>query len=254
VSGKPDTLAVNPTLLPHSSGDCDTLVSVMSDDGGAQPEKNGENRPVSVVVVDDHRLTANSIGDALERHGMLTLARAHTAADALAACTTHQPDALVVDLDLGPGPTGIDVAIGVRARNPRIGVVVLTGYEDPRLLDSSLPPLPPACVYMVKQKIEDTQDVVDAVNLSVTLIRGSGLPHSVKPRVSLTDAQVDILRLLASGLSNQAIAAKLSLTVSGVEKAINRLAKKLDVDSEADSNIRVGLTHRYLDMVGYVRD
>jgi hypothetical protein len=39
-----------------------------------------------------------------------------------------------------------------------------------------------------------------------------------------------------------------------VEKAINRLAKKLDVDSELGVNTRVGLTHRYLDMVGYVRD
>jgi two-component system, NarL family, nitrate/nitrite response regulator NarL len=210
--------------------------------------------PLRVVVVDDHKLTANSIGDALERHGMHAVARAHSAADAIAACSTHRPDALVIDLDLGPGPTGIDVALEVRKTLRQVGVVLLTGYEDPRLLDSSLPALPPACVYMVKHKLDDTTDVVDAVHLATQLIAGPGPKTAVKPRVSLTDAQVEILRLLASGLSNQAIAARSSLTVSAVEKAINRLAKKLDVESEADTNIRVGLTHRYLDMVGYVRD
>lgn len=219
----------------------------------SEPEDTS-SRPLRVVVVDDHKLTANSIGDALERHGMLAVARAHSAADAIDACTTHTPDALVIDLDLGPGPTGIDVALEVRKKLGRIGVVLLTGYEDPRLLDPRLPALPPACVYMVKHKLDDTTDVVEAVHMAQTLIAGPGPKTPVKPRVSLTDAQVEILRLVASGLSNQAVAARLSLTVSAVEKAINRLAKKLDVESEADTNVRVGLTHRYLDMVGYVRD
>lgn len=210
--------------------------------------------PLRVVVVDDHKLTANSIGDALERHGMLAVARTHSAADAIEACSSAVPDALVIDLDLGPGPTGIDVALEVRRHHRKMGVVILTGYEDPRLLDSRLPALPPACVYMVKQKLDDTTDVVEAVHLAIQLINRPGDKASAKPRVSLTDSQVDILRLVASGLSNQAIAARLSLTLSAVEKAINRLAKKLEVDSELGVNIRVGLTHRYLDMVGYVRD
>jgi two-component system nitrate/nitrite response regulator NarL len=216
--------------------------------GGESPS------PTRVVVIDDHRLTANSIGDALERHGMITVARGYSAAEAIGHCVQQNPDALVIDLDLGPGPTGIDVALQVRKKNRRIGIVLLTGYEDPRLLDSTLPALPPACVYMVKQKLDDATEVVDAVTLSIQLIgRPNALP-AIKPRVSLTDAQIDILRLLASGLSNQAIAAKLSLTLSAIEKAINRLAKKLDVDNEAETNTRVALTHRYLDMIGYVRD
>ncbi len=220
-----------------------------------KPEQAGPSSgPLRVVVVDDHKLTANSIGDALERHGMLAVARAHSAKDAIDACADAAPDALVIDLDLGPGPTGIDVALEVRKKHRKVGVVILTGYEDPRLLDSRLPALPPACVYMVKHKLDDTTDVVEAVHLARKLITGSAPKSSVKPRVSLTDSQVDILRLVASGLSNQAIAARLSLTVSAVEKAINRLAKKLDVDSELGVNTRVGLTHRYLDMVGYVRD
>jgi two-component system nitrate/nitrite response regulator NarL len=185
---------------------------------------------------------------------MLAVARAHTAADAMTACSTHDPDALVIDLDLGPGPTGIDVALEVRKKHRTIAVVLLTGYEDPRLLDPSLPALPPACVYMVKHRLDDTTDVVEAVYQARALIAGPGPKTPMKPRVSLTDSQVEILRLVASGLSNQAMAARLSVTVSAVEKTINRLAKKLDVESEADTNLRVGLTHRYLDMVGYVRE
>ena len=217
-------------------------------------DDESRSTPLRVVVVDDQRLTANAIGDALERHGMVAVARAYTAGDAISECGENAPDVLVIDLDLGPGPTGIDVAIEVRKKFRQIGVVLLTGYEDPRLLDSQIPALPPACVYMVKQKLEDTTEVVDAVKLSVKLIRASGGQSPTKPRVSLTDAQIDILRLVASGFSNQAIAARLSLTVSAVEKGVNRLAKKLDVDNEAETNTRVGLTHRYLDMIGSVRD
>jgi two-component system nitrate/nitrite response regulator NarL len=232
---------------------CVTLELVNATTAQAHAEELS-SAPLRVVVVDDHKLTANAIGDALERHGMLAVARVHSAADAINACTTLTPDALVIDLDLGPGPTGIDVAIQVRKILRTVGVVLLTGYEDPRLLDPRLPALPPACVYMVKHKLDDTTEVVDAVHNAIALMTGPGLSSPIKPRVSLTDSQVEILRLVASGLSNQAVAARLSLTVSAVEKAINRLAKKLDVESEADTNIRVGLTHRYLDMVGYVRD
>lgn len=220
---------------------------VATSDGAVEPT-------LRVCVVDDHKLTAHAIGDALERHGMVAVARVHTPGDAIAASLDLKPDVLVIDLDLGPGPTGIDVALEVRRSLRQVGIVLLTGYEDPRLLDTRLPALPPGCVYMVKQKLNDTTDVVDAVRLAKRLISVSATSPVVKPRVSLTDSQVEILRLLASGLSNQAIAARLSLTVSAVEKAINRLAKKLDVESEADTNIRVGLTHRYLDMVGYVRE
>jgi DNA-binding NarL/FixJ family response regulator len=246
--------SAHPLLIWHRPDNCVTLISVDKPTKDKLSEQEASSQPLRVVVVDDHKLTANSIGDALERHGMLAIARAHSAADAIEACATAAPDALVTDLDLGPGPTGIDVALEVRKRNRHVGIVILTGYEDPRLLDSRLPALPPACVYMVKHKLDDTTDVVEAVRLAVRLIRTSGEKDPVKPRVSLTDSQVDILRLVASGLSNQAIAARLSLTVSAVEKAINRLARKLEVDNELGVNTRVGLTHRYLDMVGYVRD
>ena len=133
-------------------------------------------------------------------------------------------------------------------------MVLLTGYEDPRLLSTGLPDLPPACVYLVKQKLEDTKEVADAVdqaNKLITVGQSLGRPT---PRVTLTDAQIDILRMVASGLNNQAIASSLSMTLAGVEKAIHRLVKKFDIDSTGDTNTRVELTHRYLDMVGYVRD
>ena len=210
--------------------------------------------PLRVVVADDHRFTAHSIGDALERRGYVVLARVHTAGDAVKTTLELQPDVLVIDLDLGPGPTGIDVAVVVRSRLKKIGVVLLTGYEDPRLLSTGLPELPPACVYLVKQKLEDTKEVADAVAHAKTLITVGQSLGRPTPRVTLTDAQIDILRMVASGLNNQAIATSLSMTLAGVEKAIHRLVKKLDIDSTGDTNTRVELTHRYLDMVGYVRD
>ena len=226
-------------------------ISPQTPPGRARP---APSVPIRVVVVDDHRLTASSIGDALERHGMVTVSRAYSAREAVDAVNQHRPDVLVIDLDLGPGPTGIDVAVEVREKFRRIGIVLLTAFEDPRLLDSRLPDLPPASVYMVKQHLEGTIDVVKAVRSSLELINSPRPSPGKRSRVALTDSQVEILRLVAGGLSNQAIATQLSLTASAVEKSVSRLGKKLGIETMEGTNSRVKLTHRYLDMVGYVRD
>jgi DNA-binding NarL/FixJ family response regulator len=63
-----------------------------------------------------------------------------------------------------------------------------------------------------------------------------------------------MLRLVASGLSNRAIAEQLSLGEDSVAKSINRLAKKLLPDRGEDTNVRVSLTQIYFDMMGFQRE
>jgi DNA-binding NarL/FixJ family response regulator len=208
---------------------------------------------LSVVVVDDHRLTAMGIADSLRARQITVSATAHSVAEAVRSVGEHQPDVVCVDLDLGPGPSGLDLATVLRAKYPRMGIVVLTAYEDPRLFIPELERLPHRVVYLVKQRIDSADDLVNAVSLAQQYATGSA-NQPIPERFFLTRAQAALLRLVAQGLSNQAIAVELSLTEDSVAKSVNRLAKRLSVSRSERTNLRVGLTQRYYDMVGYQRE
>lgn len=205
------------------------------------------------MVADDDRLTALTLADSLTRHGLKNLATVHTAGDAIAAVNQLKPDVLVVDLDFGPGPTGIDVALAVRRNQPTIGVVIITAYEDPRLLAPGLPQAPAGSLYLVKQQITNPEQVAIAAKMSRDAAINPTKKKIFKTGVGLTNQQIELLRLVAAGLSNQAIAEALSLTPESVKKSITRLAKRVGVDNSSDSNLRVGLTHVYLQHSGYAR-
>jgi DNA-binding NarL/FixJ family response regulator len=208
---------------------------------------------ISVVVADDDRLTALSLADSLGRHGLKILATVHTARDAIAAVVTLKPDVLVVDLDFGPGPTGLDVSIAVRRSLPMLGLVIITAYEDPRLLAPGLPESPDGTLYLVKQQLENPKQLAAAVRLSLETAINPPKKSNSANNVSLTNSQIELLRLVATGLSNTAIAEALNLTPDSVKKAITRLAKRVGVDHSSESNLRVELTRRYLQHSGYSR-
>lgn len=216
------------------------------------PDSN-DAEPLRVVVADDDRLTALSLADSLRLQGFHVEGVAHTAGNAIALVAEKQPDVLVVDLDFGPGPSGLDVAERARRTQPSLGVVMLSAYEDPRLLGPKLPRPPAGTIYLVKQKLEDPAEVANAARQAVAQagMKASKSVHS--KAVKLTDSQIELLRLIAAGLSNPAIAQSLNLTPESVKKSISRLSKKLGVDASSDSNLRVALTHRYLDFSGHNR-
>jgi len=205
------------------------------------------------VLADDDRLTAMSLAESLERHGLHVLAVAHSAGEAVTEVMAKRPEVVITDLDFGPGPTGIDVAIQARRVFPRIGVVIVTAYQDPRLLASSLPDAPPGTVYLVKQQLSSPAQVADAAREAVARAAKGGRSNGAMRRVSLSDSQAELLRLVAAGLSNQAIADALHVTTKAVEKALTRLADRLHIDRSAEANVRVALTNRYLEYVGHTR-
>jgi DNA-binding NarL/FixJ family response regulator len=189
-------------------------------------KRKGPDSGVTVVVADDDKLTALTLSDSLSRFGLTPLAAVHTPGEALATTLQLKPDVLVVDLDFGPGPNGIDVSLKARARIPLLGVVIITTYEDPRLLAPALQGPPPGAVYMVKQRIESPEQVAVAARLSVELAVNPPRSQASTKNIDLTDAQVELLRLVALGLSNTAIAEQIFQTPDSVKKSISRLAKK----------------------------
>jgi two-component system, NarL family, nitrate/nitrite response regulator NarL len=201
-----------------------------------------------VVVADDHKLTFSGVADSLAARGIDVVGLGRSAPAAVAVVEQYSPDVLVTDLDFGPGPTGLDVAGFLRTKFPLLGIVFLSSYADPRFHSISLESAPCGLVYLIKQSIDGPTAIVDAVHASV-----DEAPQAVDgdlPRVDLTPAQLAVLRLVAGGLSNQAIAQHLSVTEESVSKTVNRILKRLGISSGPCVNSRAVLIQHYFDLIG----
>jgi len=208
----------------------------------------GGVNPLRVVVADDHSLTLQGVSDSLLSHGISVVGRGRSAAEAVSLVKEHTPDALVTDLDFGPGPTGLDIATSLRASFPKLGIVLLSAYGDPRLHSESLVVAPAGLIYLIKQQVGSTSQLAKAIVSSID--KATKADRGELPTIDLTSAQISVLRLVAKGLSNQAIAEELSITEDSVSKAINRMLKRLGIAQRSGVNSRAALLQSYFDMIG----
>lgn len=205
---------------------------------------------ITTLLVEDDDFTRVTVEAALRHEGIDVVAAVPGAEAAMAYAKENALQAAVLDLDLGVGPTGIDVAAGLRRINPTIGIVILTSFSDPRLLTSSVKQPPPGSTYVVKQALTDVRFLREAVQGAVMMADAAGAPGI---NLDLTDAQVETLRLLAYGLSNAEIARVRVVTEKSVEQAISRAAKRLGVDTQDGVNQRVALAREYFRLTGATR-
>lgn len=205
-------------------------------------------KTLRVVVADDHNLTLQGVSDSLLSHGISIVGRGRTAGDAVSLVKKEKPDALVTDLDFGPGPTGLDIAESLRSTFPLLGIVVLSAYGDPRLHSESLTSAPAGLVYLIKQQVESTAALAEAI--AVAIDKAAKAERGELPAINLTSAQISVLRLVAKGLSNTAIAHELSVTEDSVSKTINRMLKRLGIAQNSGVNSRAALLQSYFDMIG----
>lgn len=202
-----------------------------------------------VLVVDDHDFARSGLVSMLRLLGCEVVAEVASAAAAVRAARLTEPDVALLDLDLGDGPTGIDLACALRRLDPSIGLVVVSSYEDPRLLGDDQQHLPPDAVYVVKRTIDGPGVLGRALRRAQdrdgadTSNRGS---EDMDPRLaSLSAQQVEILRLVAAGWSNAEIARRRQITEPAVAKAVARLIRHFDLHADGAQNQRVLLAQLY---------
>jgi DNA-binding NarL/FixJ family response regulator len=195
-----------------------------------------------VLIVEDERFTRTMLATTLAALGFEVIGAASTAQAALAAMEASAADVALLDLDLGPGPSGIDVAYALRAKDAGIGLVFLTSFSDPRVKDPGERPLPVGSRFLVKSQLDD----VGVLRSSLLEARhrpkqGAGAPRSAS---SLTAHQLAVLRDVAAGRTNADIAAGLGVSEKAVERTVQRIAESLSLNRSA-GNLRVLLTRAY---------
>lgn len=209
-----------------------------------------------IMVVEDNAFTRTTVCGALRDAGINVVADTGSAAEALEMASRFAPHAAVLDLDLGEGPNGVDLAVALREALPAIGIVILTSFADPRLTGRNVDHLPGGSVYMVKSELSDARALARAIGNSIRMASDEGLVQQpVLPRpkgstASLTDAQVEVARMVAEGLSNAEIAARRGVSATSVERLIMRVARELGIETTSASNRRVMIAREYLRQTG----
>lgn len=197
---------------------------------------------IRVLVVDDHPFGLSTLAGALTGRG-LDVRAAGSARDAHAIALEFRPAVAVLDLDLGPGPTGIDLARALRKVLPAIGICILTSYRDPRLAGGGTPQLPPGSIYVCKADVSDVAQLVQSIDLAAhaPLTHRALSAMATGPTASLTDMQVEVLLGVGAGLTTAEIAQQRGVSASAVEQTISRICERLDIARTPTLNQRVQL-------------
>ena len=200
-----------------------------------------------VLVVEDDSFTRTTLCKALESEGFLTPDAAGNAADALSSWQKNKHQVVLADLDLGQGPSGVELAWRLRQLDHQIGIVFLTSFEDPRLHRQHRDSLPPGAIYLVKQELADLKEISKALKAALDSSLSPSAP--LLQTTSLSDVQIETLRLVAEGMSNSEIAKRRFVSEKAVEQTIKKIAEELGIASEG-KNLRVLLANAYFKLTG----
>jgi DNA-binding NarL/FixJ family response regulator len=219
---------------------------------------------IRVVLADDHYLVREGVRMLLEAEPELEVAAACEDLDSLLdAVEAKRPDVVVTDIRMAPGNTdeGIQAAERLRETHPDIGVVVLSQYANPSYALALLDRGSAGRAYLLKERVEDVDQFVDAIRAVAeggsvidakvveALVAESGRSDE-SPLNELTPRERDVLREMAEGKNNAAIAETLFLTERSVEKVIHSIFLKLGLTWEPAVHRRVKAVILYLAETG----
>jgi DNA-binding NarL/FixJ family response regulator len=207
-----------------------------------------------VVVVEDEPFLRSLISDALTNAGFEVEAFGN-AADAMRRLAKRDPDAAILDIDLGPGPTGLDIGEFLLAKSPGTAVVYLTMLSDPRVINPESGKVDSRAAYLNKRKISNTEELLDALEAvlhddDISEFRHDQDPAS--PISQLSKSQLKVLKLVAKGLTNQQIADERGRSLSATEAIISRTFAALGIDISRDSNGRILAVREFFVQAGIV--
>jgi DNA-binding NarL/FixJ family response regulator len=206
-----------------------------------------------VLVVEDEPLIQQLIRDVLHAAGFDARIESDAAA-AVEAFDAFDPDALLVDIDLGTGPNGIEFAEAIRLRAPYLGIVFLTRVADPRLVGASFADDDPNVAFLRKQDVDDRERIIEAMEAVLADAADESVRHDLTRERAFTDltrTQLEVLRLVAAGASNTEIARQRGTSLRGAESLLRRTFAAADIDSTDPAlNARVMAARAFLDARG----
>jgi DNA-binding NarL/FixJ family response regulator len=203
-----------------------------------------------LLLVDDHTLFRRGLGELLEGYGFVIAGEAPTGAGAVRLARALRPDVIVMDIAM-PGMGGVEATRAILAENPGARILMLTiSARDEEVMDALMAG---ACGYLLKDA--EVAEIVAGVRaaaagdamispsvatLLVARVREQRRAERVDPAAALpplTQRERDILRLLAEGRENSAIAAELIVSPATVKSHIAHVLDKLGLDNRVQAAV-----------------
>lgn len=204
----------------------------------------------NVLVVEDESLVSGLLVETLTAANFDARA-ALNAVEAKRVIKDFDPDVALLDIDLGPGVNGIDLSHILVEKFPGIAILFLTKFPDIRSAGVKESAIPSNSGFIRKELVGNTDYLVTAIEGVVGQNRE--LRHDLqsdRPLANLTRIQMDVLRLLASGYTNQEIARRRNKSVSSVEQLLNTLFKNLNVNNDEAVNPRIEAVRLFIKAAG----
>ncbi|WP_206055673.1 response regulator transcription factor [Nocardioides sp. GY 10127] len=181
----------------------------------------------------------------------------------LAAVEAHAPDVVLTDVRMPPGhgDEGIRAARTLRRSHPDLGVLVLTQYADAQYALDLVDDGSDGRGYLLKERVGDAAQLVESLRTVaaggsvvdetvVEMLVSAGRKRPGSPLSRLTPRELEVLGLVAGGLSNQAIAEQLVVTDRAVEKHVSSVLTKLELPQDTQTHRRVAAALVYLSEIG----
>ena len=198
-----------------------------------------DNKVIKVLLAEDEAFTRAIITESLTNAGM-NVKSVGSVIEALAVIDSFDPHVVITDLDLGPGPDGADLLAKIFKERPWTGIVAMTAHASPELAVSGTGRIPESTVYIVKSEISTIQNLVTAIEDSITRSGKIQQPQKdYSEKIVISSHQAEILRMLADGKSNASIARERGITLRAAEALIQRTFVALGVKGDPDMNSRV---------------
>lgn len=201
-----------------------------------------ENKPIRVLLVDDHAVVRSGLAAFLTAYDDLELAgEASSGERALALCQKIQPDVVLMDLVM-PGMDGAAATRKIREQSPQIQVLALTSFKEQELVQGALQA--GAIGYLLKDI--SAYELANAIRAAYSgkptlapeaaqaLIQAARAPVQ-KLGADLSEREREVLSLMVEGLSNQQIAGKLIVSLSTAKFHVSSILSKLGVSSRTEA-------------------
>jgi DNA-binding NarL/FixJ family response regulator len=199
-----------------------------------------------IVVADDHRLMIDAIRTALESEPEIEIVgEAQSGQEALRVVERTRPDVVLLDLRM-PGMNGFSVLDDLREHQPNVKVVILSGVDEPRVIDAAL--RRGAEAYVLKQV--EPRDLATAIRQAKesTIFHPVATPPAaaIPPDVDLSPKELTILRGVAGGSSNKELARALWVSEQTVKFHLTNIYRKLGVANRTEA-AHYAHAHRLVD-------
>lgn len=200
---------------------------------------NSHQRSIRVLLVEDEDFTRTMVSEMLTASGINVLPVA-SVAEALQSMDDFDPHVVLTDLDLGHGPDGADLLTKVAEDRPWTGMVIMTAHASPELAINDVSRIPEQAGYIVKSELNSIHSLVSIIQESIIMPGNfNGSDNVGEEKVTITSSQAEILRMIADGLSNTAIAEARGITLRAAEALIQRTFAALGVNGDSSINARV---------------